>query len=74
MYWFINFREKLFLACRITCQFDTGILPYMQEEGICDMNFLDAMDARFHDFKKILGACMKEPSPQGIGLSSKQNR
>lgn len=50
----------------------SGILRYMREEGVSDMNFLDAKDARFHDFRKTLDTCMKEVASQGIGVSVKQ--
>lgn len=50
----------------------SGILRYMREEGVSDMNFLDAKDARFHDFRKTLDTCMKELASQGIGVSVKQ--
>lgn len=50
----------------------SGILRYMRAEGVSDMNFLDAKDARFHDFRKTLDTCMKELASQGIGVSVKQ--
>lgn len=44
----------------------------MKEEGVSDMNFWDAKDARFHDFRKTVDAHMKEFASQGIGVSVKQ--
>ncbi|XP_062597919.1 zinc finger MYM-type protein 2-like [Saccostrea cucullata] len=57
---------------RTLYQIGSGILRYMREEGVHDMNFLDVKDARFHDFRKTLDARMKELASQGIGVSITQ--
>lgn len=43
----------------------------MREEGVRDMNFLDAKDSRFQDFRKTLDARMKELASRGICQTSR---
>lgn len=43
----------------------------MREEGVRDMNFLDAKDSRFQDFRKTLDARMKELASRGISQTSR---
>lgn len=73
MHCFIRLRDKLFLDCRITCKFDTGIFRYMREEGISDMNFLDRKDVRFQDLRESSG-CAYKGTCISRNLSSKQIR
>lgn len=53
-------------------QICAGILRYMRDNGVTNMNFLDNNDKRFYNFRKTLDARMKEISSKGIGLKKKQ--
>lgn len=53
-------------------QISAGLLRYMRDNGVTDLNFLDNNDKRFYNFRKTLDARMKEISSKGIGLKKKQ--
>lgn len=43
----------------------------MREEGVSGMNFLDAKDSRFQDFRKTVNARMKELASRGVCQTSR---